>query len=200
MNGLISYSGDKDYLKFTTSSSTGYKVRINLSNLAGDYDVRLYRNGSFVGLSQNGGTSAEQIIYNSSSSATYVVYIYGYNGANSATQCYDLIASTSSSNFRDGGFIEQVAKEGVLNAEEGMDVYPTPTKEMLYVNYNAIASGNANLSVMDLSGKILIQRSVELTAGSNSLDLNLGDVANGMYIVRMQTGSKVSNPKVQVLC
>lgn len=196
---LIGVNGDKDYFKFSTTASTGYKVRIDLSNLAGDYDVRLYRNGSSVGVSQNGSTNPESIVYNSTSAANYVVYVYGYNGAYSATQCYDLQVSVGVSNFRESGVTEVIAKEGSVMVDEGMEVFPNPTKDMLFVQYNIFEAGNANLSVMDLSGKIIVQRQVEMAEGLNQIDLNLGDLANGMYIVRMQTASKITNQKVQVL-
>ena len=79
IQGIIGSSTDSDWFKFTNTTAAS-RIRINLTNLAADYDVRLYRGTSTqVGISQNGGTTAEQIILNTTTVATYYVRVYGYN-------------------------------------------------------------------------------------------------------------------------
>ncbi|WP_371068340.1 hypothetical protein, partial [Salmonella enterica] len=60
----ISTSTDKDYFKFTTTTSDR-NIRIDLTGLPADYDVRLYNPSNVqVGISQNTGTTSESITYN----------------------------------------------------------------------------------------------------------------------------------------
>ncbi len=98
----ISSCNDKDYYKFN-NTSTAKNIRITLTNLPYDYDVKLYNNcGQLVGKSENWGTNSETIVFNSyysSAVGTYRVYVYGYNGANSNTKCYTLKVEISSTPF-----------------------------------------------------------------------------------------------------
>lgn len=55
--GVISSTTDKDWFKFTTTSAQP-KVRIDLTNLPADYDLKLYKGSTLLGTSQNGGTTA----------------------------------------------------------------------------------------------------------------------------------------------
>jgi hypothetical protein len=53
-----------------------------------------------VGSSENASNLSEMIVYNNSLSATtYYVKVIGYNGANSASLCYTLLAEISSTPF-----------------------------------------------------------------------------------------------------
>jgi hypothetical protein len=199
ISASIGSTTDVDYYKFTTSSSTGYKVRIDLTNLPYDYDVKLYRGTTtLVGTSENGGTTSEAIIYNYTAAATYYVRVYGYNGAYSTTQCYNLLASVRSTNFREAELPDPVAKDLTLVTEDEMEVFPNPTNSQLFINYLALNGGNGSVMVMDLAGKVLINNAVEVSEGMNSFDLNMGNFADGLYIVRMQVGDKILNRKVQV--
>jgi hypothetical protein len=89
VSALIATASDVDYYQFTLASTSN--VNLSLSNLAGDYDVRLLDNaGAQLAISQNGGSSSEFISYSNAPSGTYHVHVYGYGGAFSSTQCYSL--------------------------------------------------------------------------------------------------------------
>ncbi len=91
-NALIATASDVDYYSFTlTTNST---INLYLSNLAGDYDLRLLSNtGTQLAISENGSTSPESINYTNAAPGTYVIHVFGYNGAFSGTLCYNLSAS-----------------------------------------------------------------------------------------------------------
>ncbi|MEX1132432.1 MAG: fibronectin type III domain-containing protein [Flavobacteriales bacterium] len=87
-SALIAASNDVDYYRFTIAQSSA--ISIFMGNLPADYDLRLLSStGSQLAISQNGGTSSEFINY-AAVSGTYVVHVYGYQGANNAFQCYSL--------------------------------------------------------------------------------------------------------------
>jgi len=91
---LIASASDVDYYRITTTGTN--TITVNLSNLPADYDVRLLSStGTQLGLSQNGGTSAETITYNNATAGTYYIYVYGYNGAFSASKCYHLLVNAT---------------------------------------------------------------------------------------------------------
>ncbi|MEZ4806536.1 MAG: M12 family metallo-peptidase [Flavobacteriales bacterium] len=89
LSALIASASDADYYRFILGA-TG-NITISLSNLAGDYDVRLLNSGGTqLAISQEGGTSSENISYADAPAGTYFVHVYGYNGAFSTIQCYSL--------------------------------------------------------------------------------------------------------------
>jgi hypothetical protein len=91
-SALIATSNDVDYYQFILASTSN--VNLSLSNLAGDFDVRLLDNtGAELAISQNGGSSSEYISYLNAPAGTYHIHIFGYGGAFSGTQCYALYVS-----------------------------------------------------------------------------------------------------------
>ncbi|HRH38249.1 MAG TPA: fibronectin type III domain-containing protein, partial [Flavobacteriales bacterium] len=140
ITALIGSNGDVDWYKFTNTSAAS-RMRINLTNLPADYDVKLYRGtNTLLATSQLGGTSSEQIINNTTTVTTYYIRVYGYNGAFSATQCYTLRANTSGTNFREGLFedgqtIDAVEADGLMN------VFPNPARDKVMIDYLSQGDG-----------------------------------------------------------
>ena len=67
-----------DWFKFS-NSSTAKNIRVTLSNLPADYDLRLYNSaGTLLSTSANGGNAVEQIKYNNAPVGTYYIRVYGW--------------------------------------------------------------------------------------------------------------------------
>lgn len=99
ISARIGSTTDKDWFRFTTTTAAR-NIKVTLDQLPADYDVRLYNsNGSQLAISQNSGTASETITRNTSSTGTYYLQVYGYNGANS-TACYRLRVDVSSSSLK----------------------------------------------------------------------------------------------------
>ena len=83
--GLINTASDADWYNFrTTAPNTN--VKINLSNLAADYDVILYDSIlNVIGVASSASTTSEQIIANTTLARKYFVKVNGYNYVNLAT-------------------------------------------------------------------------------------------------------------------
>lgn len=176
----ISTNSDKDYFKFTNSSSAP-KIKVTLSNLPGDYDLKLYNSsGTLLATSQNGGTASETITYNTTSVGTYYAYVYGYGGAYSNTLCYSLLAQTSATNFRElNGAAEKTTT--------GITLYPNPTKGEFYFDYNTDAAQDATISVIDQTGRVCKVINLHLEEGYNTPRINVGDLSAGFYFIRLVT-------------
>ncbi|MGC4038746.1 MAG: M4 family metallopeptidase [Chitinophagaceae bacterium] len=192
----IGSSTDKDWFKFTTTSSAP-KLKVTLTNLPADYDVRLYNSkGTQLGVSQNGGTINESITYNTTKSASYYLQVYGYSGATSTT-CYTLRVSTSGTNF-----FGEDNSEGIMNGIKpdlenvnSFAVYPNPVKDRLTVYINAENSSRTELSMMDITGRTLLRQPVQINKGMNTISVNLPSLPSGTYIVKVQG---LQTTKVQV--
>jgi hypothetical protein len=193
VTGKIGTSTDKDYYKFT-NTSTASKIKVTLSGLPFDYDLKLYNSaGTLLGTSQNGGTSSETLIYNTTSVGTYYVYVYGYNGAFSNTVCYNLQAQTSASNFR-----EADAAPNLKNATSTILLYPNPATDEVYFDYAAEESQDAVITILDQAGRICRMQKTRFEKGANTAKVDVSHIATGMYFVRVQTDTENMNARLVI--
>lgn len=205
ITGRICTTTDKDWYRFSTTS-TAPKVQVTLTTLPADYDVRLYNSSvSQLGISQNSGTTSETIKYNTSTAAaTYYIQVYGYNGANSST-AYTLRASTRSTNWRQGepGEVEEQAEstdEAMLEpVSEFLVAFPNPATDAITLLYVTEMAGPARFSLVDMLGREYLVSNQSVVAGENKLDLNLSELAEGIYLVRVATESGVQTAKIHVV-
>lgn len=192
---FIGTTTDVDWYRFTTTSSAT-RVRIQLTSLPADYDVKLYRNSSntVIGLSENSGTTNEQIIYNSTSSATYYVRVYGYNSANSCSDSYLLNVATSSTNFKT---IEGLT---LVNDNEisAINLFPNPTADKVNINFISTAEGNVTVRVYDLAGRQVAQQQSSVAEGSNTIGMDTQQLQTGYYFVQVDNGTMRQQSRLMV--
>ncbi|MBX7243469.1 MAG: T9SS type A sorting domain-containing protein [Bacteroidia bacterium] len=194
----IGTSTDVDWFKFTTTASAP-KVKIELTNLPFDYDVKLYAsNGSTqLGVSQNSGTTNETILYNTATAgSTYFIRVYGYNGAFSSTACYTFRASTSATSWvRQANEVE----DGLKPVFDDLVVYPNPTNGLATLKFTVEAEDeNALITIYDQTGKVMNVVQHDITKDSDELTLDFSQFANGIYFIQMQKGDMVTNAKIIV--
>lgn len=92
----IGISGDEDSWKFILPSTQN--ATVTLTTLPFDYELKVYNSaGTQIGSSTSSGLSNESITLNNLA-GTYYAKVYGFNGANSPTQCYTLKVATSAAN------------------------------------------------------------------------------------------------------
>lgn len=190
--GLISSTTDNDYFKFTTTSPNTY-IQVTLTNLPADYDLRLYNSsGTTLATSQLGGTSSETIKRNTTSAGTYYLRVWGYNGAYSTTQCYNLRVSTASSAFRVGAENQTI---GDVAKENGFSIVPNPVKNNATVYMTIDNASIAQLKVTDLTGRVIKFNTVLMNEGVNKFDVDVAGFANGIYVMEIKNGDVVSSQK-----
>ncbi|MFM7813906.1 MAG: T9SS type A sorting domain-containing protein, partial [Flavobacteriales bacterium] len=199
INAIISSSTDKDWFKFTNTTSAR-NIRIDLTNLPADYDVRLYNpSGTQVAISQNGGTTAEAIIYNTTTTGTWKIQVYGYNGVFNATSCYTVRASISSTAFREDGSLEDadITEEPGLNAAlQMLSAFPNPTDGKMNLRFYAEQMGQVQIQVVDVIGRTVMSSSVSTNQGENQTNLDLMNLENGCYHIVISDGSHQATQRV----
>jgi hypothetical protein len=198
---LIATSTDKDYYRFSNTSSQR-NIKVDLTTLPADYDVRLYRSGTQVGISQNSGTANETIILNNATvSSNYVAYVYGYNGAFSSTSCYTFRASISSTAFRQDGTTDGDVSEidiPVVFENIGFAMYPNPAKEQVTIEVPVSADSQVSVNIMDASGKVALQQNRTLSKGDNQFVFDTSRLPNGVYFVQVRDGEMASISKLVI--
>jgi hypothetical protein len=195
IQALIGTSSDNDWYRFNNTSSQR-RIRIDVTNLPADYDVRLYRGTSTqVGISQNGGTTNEAIVLNTNTVATYYVRVYGYNGTFNANQCYTLRAGISGSNFREGEFdVEtvEVPTSGLIN------LFPNPATDKVMLDYLAPRESNVTILIFDAMGRELANTRLSVGAGPATYALPVDGLPNGMYLLHILDGDMHSQQRFMI--
>lgn len=109
--------------------------------------------------------------------------------------------STNNSTFRDMIWFNET-RNGVsvneLTNTSNLRVFPNPANSVLNVDVNSISVEGATIELVDLSGKTVINTKVEDIFKQGAFQLNVSDVENGLYIVRVKSGDQVSTSRVTV--
>jgi photosystem II stability/assembly factor-like uncharacterized protein/uncharacterized protein GlcG (DUF336 family) len=197
-NSQIGSSTDLDYYKFTTTTASP-KLKITLSNLPADYDLRLYKAlisgaiGSQIAVSQLGGLTTESIIYNTpTAGATYYVRINGYNNAFSTAGCYNLLAQTSNLTFTNPANRSILIDKADLPADaieaEELSVYPNPAHDIVNIKFIAEEKMEYKLTVINAVGKTVSLMSLFYEQGENFTTIPTDEFSQGIYFIKLSNG------------
>jgi hypothetical protein len=168
INAAITTATDNDYFKITTTGTSN-----NVYSLAGpagvDFDMAVYNSGGSLLGSSTSGSANETVTLNAQPAGTYVIRIYGYNGANSAT-CYSFTTSSSAP--------MSAAPATVAMEEEELTIFPNPTNDK-------ISLGGT------YSGQLISQLGQVVMKFSDASELSLKDLQSGVYILRVDGSAKL---------
>jgi len=192
-NALIATNTDNDYYKFTVA--TGTNITVSLTTLPFDYDMQLLNSaGTVVGTSTNGGTTSETITFNNAAAGTYTVRVFGYNGAFSATQCYNLKVTTTVACSNTPEPNESLAAAAVISTNTDVNSQIASAADIDWYRFtNTAAQPNIYVTLANLpfdydvylynSGGVLLGSS---TAGSTTSEAIIYNTATvGTYYVRV---------------
>jgi hypothetical protein len=179
ITSMLGTSTDKDYFKIVTTSAAP-KLKVTLSTLPFDYDVSLYNaNGTLLSTAAASGTTTETIKYNTATTgATYYIYVYGYNGAFSATNCYTLNASTSATTWK-------VEEENQFTTKPAFNIYPNPASDNVTISYFEEANVNVVATIYTSLGQKVSTQKVTTLEGENKMTFDVNNLSKGMYILEM---------------
>lgn len=183
IGSMISASNDKDYYRIATSLEQP-KLKVTLSNLPADYDIRLLNaNGNQIGISENTGTQTEEIILNGTASATYYLFVYpASNSQFSSSACYHLSTNTSASNFRINEPYPVIGKGDFSNDDR------VTITEDLKVTYDAALNDPVQLNILSVQGQRLNKFSAIATMeGKNTIFLPEMQMSSGIYFLEVIT-------------
>lgn len=66
-----------------------------------------------------------------------------------------------------------------------LSLSPNPAVNLVNVNFNAQAEGNATINVYDYSGRLLSSQLAHFTEGANNVNVDVVNLFSGVYIVRV---------------
>ena len=84
------------------------------------------------------------------------------------------------------------------NGLEDLTVYPNPTTDYVNVEFSLQEAENVTFQLMDLTGKMLKQTSMDGIAGTNQFRFDIQGVSQGLYLLEIVTDSGKSVRKISV--
>jgi hypothetical protein len=84
--------------------------------------------------------------------------------------------------------------------EISFNVYPNPARSQVNIDYALTNDADVQVAMYDLTGNML--RMIELGTlreQAHQLTLNISDLQNGLYFVRIQAGNSVVTRRIQVV-
>ena len=85
-----------------------------------------------------------------------------------------------------------------LNGIADMAIFPNPATSTAMLGFNTTEAQNIDISVVDVLGHTVYTYSQKFDAGSQRISIPLGDIATGIYNVRVQTANGVATQRLTV--
>jgi hypothetical protein len=189
ISAAIASSTDLDFYKVTTSGKTN--MTVNLSNLPADFDAEIINSsGTVLASGTNGSTTSENFTASGIAAGTYTIKVFGYNGANSNTVCYNLLVSTVAApaapgNGGNNNTFERIAKKSDI-------LYPNPAQSLLTVDLSSI-DDVSSVIMMNLEGRVVMRRD-QLKTEDKTLLFDVSNLSPGIYHVQiLSVNSELKN-------
>jgi hypothetical protein len=194
--GSISDYKDRDW--FSIKTPAGTTVKINLTDLPADYDLRLFDNRlRLLQSSENQGTADEKLKFKTDAGQDFLLLqVYGYNGAFNATQCYTLNISIDIKGKAPNDLPTNQSLFRVENKKntEGVVVSPNPTSGIL--NLELPTNKPPHIQVFNAFGQVFLDNKNALLDGDNRCSIDLLNAVNGIYLIKIEQDEKVWIKKI----
>ncbi|WP_299336841.1 T9SS type A sorting domain-containing protein [uncultured Psychroserpens sp.] len=104
---------------------------------------------------------------------------------NTASIYFDFNAPVITNRF-DSEFVEESLSVSEVDLTS-FNMYPNPAKDQVTIELNTNTFGNVTVHVYDLQGKLIIDN---LISEDNTMIMDVSDLHNGMYFVKLNTNNK----------
>ena len=82
------------------------------------------------------------------------------------------------------------------NFEQIVSIYPNPSNGLLTFSINNVVTNQIVISILDIQGKIVFTETDKNIAAEYKKQINLSDLAKGIYYVKLNIGSEVKTQKL----
>lgn len=182
----IHASGDIDWYNFSTTTAKP-NIRVTLTNLPTDYDVRVYKNTQTVPI-DNPNTPLyphvmpEVIKHNTTGSASYKIQVKGFRLADfTPNYMYRLKIETSGTPF---GKTDNTG-ENIMPSSSSLAVYPNPAKDYVSIEFESSQEEGARLQIFNLLGEIVYWQNVNAIVGKNTVAVQLPHLPQAVYVLQL---------------
>ncbi len=83
--------------------------------------------------------------------------------------------------------------------QRSFTIYPNPAGQNFYSVINSAASVSAEMSISDVTGKVLASKTIALQKGAQTIATNISTLAPGVYFVTLNNNGKTETQKLVVI-
>ncbi len=187
-SAAVTTSTDNDYFKITTTGTTN-----NTFSLVGpggvDYDMTIFNSaGAQIGAG-TGSTATETVTLNNQAAGTYIIRVYGYNGANSAN-CYTITANAASvatgcANALDNATNGTATGAATIPFNTNVTGLISPSGDIDFYKFVITTGGTATITLTTLPGDYDVQ--LLSSNGTTQLAISQNGGTTGETISRTYT-------------
>lgn len=181
--------GGRDYdLYLYNSAGTLLQSSTEVTYAFNDRKVLLWRNAGKVWRNYSSATTGIKTYYikmqkkSSSLSDARECYILNYAGQSKTTARYIKPKEKPS----------KIADEII----SGIKLVPNPATSSFTAYFNANDVGQATLSILNISGQMIHNEEITTSKGTNDKEINISQLANGIYLVKVQTDAGANTAKL----
>jgi hypothetical protein len=66
-----------------------------------------------------------------------------------------------------------------------ISIYPNPSAGNINIDLNTMHKSNGTITVMDMQGRVVLSRNVNINSGQNHFDLNISEMNPGIYFIKV---------------
>ena len=92
-----------------------------------------------------------------------------------------------------------VSVDELASIVENMSVQPNPALETTQLNFNASITGPASITLVDLNGKIVLEKFISITNGENRNTIDISPFAAGQYLINLNIDGKSKSTKLSII-
>jgi Secretion system C-terminal sorting domain len=161
----------------------------------GCYSFYLYdTEGDGLHGSQWGGFDGSCYLRSLDSSANVTSVLYSYNGS------YNFSATPNTPSFEkaefEAGSSLSISSEGLISLMGA--VYPNPGQDIFWLTFDGSFSGSSEIIISDQIGNRVFSSTQKINPGMEQIQLNLGDLASGMYMITFLTDGKMETQTIVI--
>jgi hypothetical protein len=85
-----------------------------------------------------------------------------------------------------------------VNAQLPVQLYPNPTSGPATVKFHLNETENVIVDILSIDGKVCSSTTNTLASGDQELKLNVADLTNGLYFIRLKAGNHQSTVRMSI--
>ena len=191
---------DMAYAEYTSGGTT-YKDRLKVkvsTNCEATWTTVYDVQGDNL---MTGGVATAYFIPTASQWRTEYVDLSQFIGQTQVLVRFEGVSGYGNNVFIDNvNLTEGTAITPVNNVAEEMSIYPNPATDMASVNFSLTEISNVQITVTNALGQIVYTNNLgQLAVGSTSTNIDLNNLASGLYKVTLQAGNSTQTQKLSVI-
>jgi TPP-dependent trihydroxycyclohexane-1,2-dione (THcHDO) dehydratase len=128
------------------------------------------------------GTKNINVNHSTNASATGIITVRSSNACGTSAARVLAVATTNCPRLGD--------------ATTQLEVYPNPANSFINLSFNVEQSQQATIILRDAAGRIVYIEAIDAIAGFNNQQIEVSNLAKGVYFVQLQTGDSSENTRL----